>query len=81
MIMQPTMRYFILFRALNLDGKGENRFKTGGSMVNLKDNLVGKKIVKTESWRTRSTNSLLGIIFKYYQMQYYELLIAGGFEY
>ena len=33
---------FFLFRALNLDGKGENRFKTGGSMVNLKDNLVGK---------------------------------------
>ena len=39
---------FFLFRALNLDGKGENRFETGGSMVNLKDNLVGK-IVKTES--------------------------------
>ena len=33
---------FFLFRALNLDGKGENRFETGGSMVNLKDNLVGK---------------------------------------
>ena len=33
---------FFLFQALNLDGKGESRFKTGGSMVNLKDNLVGK---------------------------------------
>ena len=33
---------FFLFRALNLDGIGENRFKTRGCMVNLKDNLVGK---------------------------------------
>ena len=33
---------FFLFQVLNLDGKGENRFKTRGSMVNLKDNLVGK---------------------------------------
>ena len=35
---------FFRFRALNLDWKGENRLKTGGSMVNLKDNLVGKKL-------------------------------------
>ena len=79
-IIQLAVRYFFFSGPWTSMGKGRIGLKQEAAWSIWKT-ILWEKIVKTESWRTRSTNSLLGIIFKYYQMQYYEVLIAREFRY